>query len=129
VVAPPWRARSGQLLPILLVVAVAAGGCGVDVTIYHSSSGTTNVTSPYPRLRVETAPEHLPPALSLGDVRAPLVTPSQATVITKALWGAREDGLVHRNLGLIRQVDTMALAGTTRITCTTCSTVSKRRSS
>ena len=67
--------------------------------------------SPYPRLRVETAPQHLPPALSLGDVQAPLVTPSQATVITKALWRAHEDALVHRNLGLIRQIDTMALAG------------------
>ncbi len=111
VVVSSCRARGGRLLPILLVVAVGAGGCGVGVTIYHSGSGTPNVTSPYPQLRVESTPQHLPPALSLGDTRAPLVTPSQATVITKALWNAREDALVHRNLGLIRQIDTMALAG------------------
>lgn len=110
-VASRRRARGACLITALLVVAVAASGCGVDATIYHSGPGTTNVPSPFPRLRVETAPEHLPLALSLGSMQAPLVTPAQATVITKALWKAREDGLVHRNLGLIRQIDAMALAG------------------
>jgi len=111
VFASPRRTLDAGLLLILLVVTLAVGGCAVDVTIYHSGSGTTKVTPPYPRLRVEAEPHHLPPALTLGNTETPLVTPAQAAAVMKALWSAREDGLVHRNLGVIRQIDTMALAG------------------
>lgn len=62
--------------------------------------------APYPRLSITNSTERLPAALSLGPPQGAAISIDEATQVTKAAWRTREQALIGRQLGVIRELET-----------------------
>lgn len=62
--------------------------------------------APYPRLSITNSTEKLPVALSLGPPQGAAISIDEAMRVTQAAWRTREQALIHRQLGVIREIET-----------------------
>jgi hypothetical protein len=105
---PRHRVRTTAIvIAVVLASLVILGAVGNGIRQESSPFDSP----PYPRLSVDFSQHSLSPSLTLGQATGPLITPTQATAVARALWTTREDALLHRQIGLIKQIETGSIAG------------------